>query len=123
MNILIIEDDKLTLKSLQYCIESLGHKAFAAEDAETAINLVVEGNFDLLISDVMMPGISGLSLVSVLRSVHFSTIPIVMMSTLNNKSLLEAAIEAGANDFMSKPFSPEDLEKVINKFDKHTLVS
>lgn len=118
MNILIIEDDKLTLNLLQYCIEKLGHKATLAEDGEEAIKLITDGNFDLLICDIMMPGISGLSLVSVLRTVHLCTIPIIMMSTLNNKPLLDAAFEAGANDFIAKPFSMEDLSEKLNKFDK-----
>lgn len=118
MNILIIEDDKLTLNLLQYCIEKIGHKAYLAEDGEEAIKLITKGNFDLLICDIMMPGISGLSLVSVLRTVHSCIIPIIMMSTINNKPLLDAAFEAGANDFIAKPFSIEDLTEKLNKYDK-----
>jgi CheY-like chemotaxis protein len=118
MNILIIEDDKLTLNLLQYCIEKLGHKAYLAEDGEEAIKMINDGNFDLIICDIMMPGISGLSLVSVLRTVHLCTIPIIMMSSLNNKPLLDAAFEAGANDFIAKPFSMEDLSQKLKKYDK-----
>jgi DNA-binding response OmpR family regulator len=117
MNILIIEDDKMTLNLLQYCIQNLGHTAQLAEDGEEAINLLVEGKFDLLISDIMMPGISGLSLVSVLRTVHLCTVPIIMMSTLNNKPLLDAAFDAGADDFIAKPFSMEDLTEKLKKYD------
>lgn len=117
MNILIIEDDKLTLNLLQYCIEKLGHKAYLAEDGEEAIKLIADGNFDLLICDIMMPGISGLSLVSVLRTVHLCTLPIIMMSALNNKPLLDAAFEAGANDFIAKPFSMEELSAKLKKYD------
>jgi CheY-like chemotaxis protein len=118
MNILIIEDDKVSLNALHYSIEKLGHKAFEAKDGEDAIRMISRDEFDLLICDVMMPGISGISLVSVLRSVHLCPIPIVMMSTLNNKPLLDAAAEAGANDFLAKPFSMEDLEEKIGKFCK-----
>lgn len=117
MNILIIEDDKLTLNLLQYCIEKLGHKAFLAPDGEEAIRMIANGKFDLLICDIMMPGISGLSLVSVLRTVHLCTIPIIMMSVLNNKQLMDASFEAGANDFIAKPFDIETLEEKIKKFD------
>jgi DNA-binding response OmpR family regulator len=117
MNILLIEDDKLTLNLLQYCIERLGHKAFLAEDGEEAIKMIAKEDFDLLICDIMMPGISGLSLVSVLRTVHLCTMPIIMMSTLNNKPLLDAAFEAGANDFIAKPFSMEELSAKLKKYD------
>jgi DNA-binding response OmpR family regulator len=117
MDILIIEDDKLTLNLLQYCIEKLGHKAYLAEDGEEAIKMITDRNFDLLICDIMMPGISGLSLVSVLRTVHLFTVPIIMMSSLNNKPLLDAAFEAGANDFIAKPFSMDDLSTKLKKYD------
>ena len=63
MNILIIEDDKLTLNSLRFSLESLGHITDLAENGEKAISLIVNGNFDLIICDIMMPGISGLSVV------------------------------------------------------------
>jgi DNA-binding response OmpR family regulator len=118
MNILIIEDDKLTLNLLQYCIEQLGHKAFLAEDGEEAIKMITDRDFDLLICDIMMPGISGLSLVSVLRTVHLNTTPIIMMSTISNKPLLDAAFEAGANDFIAKPFTMADLDEKLKKYDK-----
>src|SRR5438876_8157622 len=100
MNVLIIEDDKLVLKSVQFDIENLGHKVAMAQSAEEAIRLVTQGEFDLIISDIMMPDLSGLSLVSVLRSVHLCSAPVIMMSALNNKSILEAAAKAGANDFL-----------------------
>jgi two-component system, OmpR family, response regulator len=118
MNILLIEDDKLTLNLLQYCIEKLGHKAFLAEDGEEAIKMITDKDFDLLICDIMMPGISGLSLVSVLRTVHLCTMPIIMMSSINNKPLLDAAFEAGANDFIAKPFAMDDLSEKLKKYDK-----
>jgi CheY-like chemotaxis protein len=118
MDILIVEDDKMTLNLLQYCIENLGHKAFLAADGDEAINMISDGKYDLLICDVMMPGISGLSLVSVLRSGRHISIPIILMSTLNNKPLQEAAKEAGADDFLQKPFSVEDLTEKLKKFEK-----
>lgn len=118
MNILIIEDDKVTLKTLQYSIEKLGHVVRIAESGEDAIRQVEQENPDLIISDIMMPGISGLSLVNVLRSVNLCNAPIIMMSALHNKPLLDAAFESGANDFIAKPFTIEDLAEKINKYDK-----
>lgn len=116
MNILIIEDDKVTLKTLQFSIENLGHTVSLAENGKEAIDKIVDGNFDLVLCDVMMPGISGLSLVSTLRSFHHYTVPIIIMSALNNKPLLDAALEAGANDFIPKPFSIEDIKGKLLKY-------
>lgn len=121
MNILIIEDDKVTLKTLQYGVEHLGHKVSIAESGEEAIKLTENMGFDLILSDIMMPGISGLSLVTVLRTVNLCSSPIIMMSVLNNKPLLDAAFEAGANDFIAKPFTIEELTDKLQKYDKNII--
>lgn len=121
MNVLVIEDDKITLNSLKYVIESLGHKVAIAENAETAIRKVEEEKFDLIISDIMMPGLSGLSLLSILRTMHLCKAPIIAMSTLNNKTLLDAAFEAGANDFMIKPFTFDGISEKLKKFENYLI--
>jgi putative two-component system response regulator len=118
MKILIIDDDKLTTTALKHSLEKLGHQGVEALSAEQAIELVSAGDFDLIICDVMMPGISGLSLVTVLRSVHLCFSPIIMMSSLHNKPLVEAALQAGANGFLDKPVNPKELESKIKEFEK-----
>lgn len=118
MDILIIEDDKLTLNAVQHSLENMGHATSVAKSGEEAIDLIAEKEFDLIISDIMMPGISGLSLVTVLRSVHLCFTPIIMMSTLNHGPLLDAAFKAGANDFLNKPFTAEELEEKLKKYQK-----
>ena len=118
MNILIIEDDKLTLSAVQHSLENLGHTASVAKSGEEAIEEIGKNNYDVIICDIMMPGISGLSFVTVLRSVHMCFTPIIMMSTLNHGPLLDATFTAGANDFLNKPFSQEELEKKLKKYEK-----
>ncbi len=118
MNILIIDDDKLTINTLLHLLENMDHKVTLARDGEDAISKITAEEFDLIISDIMMPGISGLSLVNVLRSIHLCTSPIIMMSTLSNKPLLEAALEAGANDFIQKPFTADEIEEKLEVFNK-----
>jgi CheY-like chemotaxis protein len=117
MKVLVIDDDKLTLSSLKHSIEGFGHEVTLAENAEEAMNQIVEGKYDLVFSDIMMPGISGLSLLNILRNVHLNQTPIIAMSSLNNRALLEAAFQAGTNDFMIKPFTLIDLEEKLKKFD------
>ena len=118
MNILIIEDDVVTLKTLQSSIENLQHKVYISESCEEAIKIIENTKLDLIISDIMMPGISGLSLVSVLRTVTLCYTPIIIMSALHTKPLLDAAFVAGANDFIAKPFTMEELKDKIGKYDK-----
>lgn len=117
MNILIIEDDKLTLNAVQHSLENLGHTTSVAKSGEEAIDMIHKNNYDLILCDVMMPGISGLSFVTVLRSVHLCYTPIIMMSSLNHGPLLDATFSAGANDFLNKPFTEEELAKKLKKFE------
>lgn len=121
MDILIVEDDTMTLTVLQHNLENLRHKVYSAKNGEQTVQMILSKSFDLLIIDMMMPGISGLSLVSVLRLVHLCTTPIIMMSTLNNKPLFDAAFKAGANDYLVKPFSVEDLSGKIKKISKSVI--
>jgi two-component system, OmpR family, response regulator VicR len=117
MKVLVIEDDKLTLSAVQHSLENLGHEVFTAVNGEEAIDHIRKHDFDLLLCDIMMPGISGLSLVTVLRQVHLVFTPIIIMSTLSNRPLLDAAYKAGANDFLNKPFTTEELEEKIKKYE------
>ena len=96
MNILIIEDDKLSLFSLKHVMESWGHNVDVSENAEEGMNSINNGKYDLVFCDIMMPGISGLSLLSILRTVHLVKTPVVAMSVLNDQSLKDAAFQAGA---------------------------
>jgi DNA-binding response OmpR family regulator len=118
MKILIIDDDRLTTSAISHNVEILGHKPSVAATAEDAMKMIGNDNYDLIISDIMMPGISGLSLVTVLRTVQLNFTPIIMMSTLHNKHLLDAAIQAGANDFLDKPVSLSQLEAKVKQFEK-----
>lgn len=117
MNILILDDDILTLTALEHLLSDLGHQPIIAEDTNQAITRITNKEADLVISDIMMPGLSGLALVNVLRSVHKSETPIIMMSSLHNSPLVAAALKAGANDFIDKPITIEALAAKINKFD------
>jgi DNA-binding response OmpR family regulator len=115
MRILIIDDDLTTTHALTHYLQTKGHATTIASDSQTAIK-TASRDFDLIISDVMMPGISGLSLVNLLRTIHLCNTPILLMSSLVNKSLQEAALSAGANDFLSKPLDPEELNEKLERF-------
>lgn len=116
MNILIIEDDRLTLNAVEKSIKNLGHACRIVRSGEEAIELIPSEKFDLVVCDIMMPGLSGLSFVTVLRTVHLCSTPILMMSTLNHGPLLDAAFSAGANDFINKPFTEEEIAAKLMKF-------
>ncbi|MCP3954622.1 MAG: response regulator [Desulfobacterales bacterium] len=91
-----------------------GHEVAGAETAEAGLRMVKDRHFDIILLDLMMPGISGLDALVQIRATHPDTVVIV----ITGYATLEHSVEAmkkGAFDFLSKPFSPGDLLIVINK--------
>lgn len=115
MKILIVEDDLLTLEAIKKCIEELGHEANIARNGEEALELSIQKEFDLVISDIMMPGISGLSLVSVLRNILLFQKPIYLVSGMNDDLVKESSFSIGATGFITKPISIADIAIIINR--------
>jgi CheY-like chemotaxis protein len=108
--VLITDDDPVIcgivkkILSRRLCVFSV------CGDAESALALIQREQFDLIISDFMLPGISGVDLVSqIRRNPQGKDIPIIMMSAHNNYAMAGRCKEAGANAFLRKPFSPSQL--------------
>ena len=113
MKILIIEDEKLLADSLQTMLESKGFQVEAVYDGETGADYAELGIYDLLILDVMMPGMNGYQVARKVRSQRLGT-PILMLTA---KSGLEDRIEglnAGADYYLTKPFDMRELLACIN---------
>ena len=113
MKILIIEDEKLLADSLRTMLENKGFQVEAVYDGETGADYAELGIYDLLILDVMMPGLNGYQVARKVRSQRLGT-PILMLTA---KSGLEDRIEglnAGADYYLTKPFDMRELLACIN---------
>ena len=113
MKILIIEDEVMLANSLKRLLESKGFQVEAVYDGENGAEYAKLGIYDLLILDVMMPGMNGLEVARHVRSMHCTT-PILMLTA---KSGLEDRIEglnAGADYYLTKPFDSRELLACIN---------
>lgn len=108
MNILIAEDDPLTLDALATCMESDGFQTLRAVDGHEAIRLWRSGKPDLLCLDIMMPGMDGYE---VCRRVRGSDrdIPILFLSAKNQEIDIVAGLDLGADDFIRKPFTRSEV--------------
>lgn len=108
MNILIAEDDPLTLDALATCMESEGFRTLRAADGHEAIRLWRSGKPDLLCLDIMMPGVDGYE---VCRRVRDSDreIPILFLSAKNQEIDIVAGLDLGADDFIRKPFTRSEV--------------
>jgi DNA-binding response OmpR family regulator len=108
MQILINEDDLATRRMLRFVLEQqAGQSVTEAESAEASLALLAEGRFDLLVSDLVLPGMDGLELVRRVRRV--SSIPILMISGRGEIADRVRALRTGADDYLVKPFDPSEL--------------
>lgn len=108
-SILVVEDDKLMLTLIQFKLEEQGYTVVTVENGLKAKELVQTESYDLIISDIMMPFFSGLELANMLRQELKSTTPLILLSASGQESTVASAFEMGADDFISKPFSPPEL--------------
>lgn len=110
MRILIAEDERITRSSLVRQLETLGHEVVAAADGEEAWESFNQSGFDLIITDWEMPRLSGLDLIRRIRGTSAAKfVYILMLTGRTDKADVVNGIEAGADDFLSKPFDKEEL--------------
>jgi DNA-binding response OmpR family regulator len=105
--ILVIDDDPETLKLLEVILERAGARVVAARDAEQGLRRFYEHRPDLVILDVMMPGRDGWEVCRDLR--RLSAVPIMMLTVLDETRDALRGLDAGADDYVTKPFSPQLL--------------
>jgi len=111
VNLLVAEDDPVNLLLIQGVLDPLGHQITAAESGEQAREQMRERTFDLFIFDVMMPDVDGFTLCRECRAdPRHRDVPILFLTALSSKNDLIKAFEAGATDFVSKPFHSTELQ-------------
>lgn len=108
MNILIIEDDRKLAQQLKRGLDEEGHRTCLALDGKAGLETAVANPFDVLVLDVMLPGMDGFSLVRRLRDASIAT-PILMLTARDGTADIVAGLDAGADDYLTKPFSFEVL--------------
>jgi two-component system KDP operon response regulator KdpE len=105
--ILVVDDEAAIRRSLKVNLETRGYTVDTVETGEKAIMAFENRRPDLLILDLLMPGIGGVDVVRKLRAV--STIPIIVLSAMGEEAQKVQALELGADDYMTKPFGMEEL--------------
>ena len=108
--ILIVEDEKDIVKMLEYNLKKEGFQVVSSRDGEEALDLAVRENPDLVILDLMLPGLDGLEVCKILKKESkTSHIPIIMLTAKSQESDKVIGLELGADDYITKPFSPREL--------------
>ena len=108
MKILVVDDDKLLVKGMKFNLESEGYQVECAYDGAAAVELARNGQFDLIILDVMMPEVDGLE--ACMRIREFSNVPIIMLTAKSEDADKLMGFECGADDYLTKPFNILELK-------------
>ena len=115
MRILVIEDEVMVLKSIEFKLKKEGFDVLTAPDGKVALNLLSTETFDMILTDLMIPYYSGLELISHIRNELKSKVPIIVLSAIGQEVSIMEAFRLGANDYMTKPFIPNELIIRIRK--------
>jgi CheY-like chemotaxis protein len=114
--ILIIDDDTETVNLLTGIVKSGGHEAYSVTESRVALENVGNVKPDLILLDIMMAEINGITLCKLIKSDPvLKTIPVVMVSALNDEGTRRDSFNAGADRFITKPIHPKDLMRQIQE--------
>jgi len=107
--IVLAEDNSTLSLLLKFRLEKEGFELLMAVDGKEAIELIENHNPDLVLTDIMMPFFSGLEVISHMRNKLEVDTPVIVFSSAGQEEMVLKAFNLGANDFMGKPFSPNEL--------------
>jgi len=108
--VLIVDDEAAIREMLSVALHMAGYQCLEAQDAQTAHALIVDHQPDIILLDWMMPGVSGIELARRLkRDPTSADIPIIMLTARSEEDNKIQGLEAGADDYITKPFSPREL--------------
>ena len=108
--ILVVDDSEVVLKLVEWELKEAGYRVAVAHDGRTGLKMAIQAQPDLVILDVQMPEMDGYEVCRELRKTYTTThIPIIMLTSLSNLTNMQAGYEAGADDYITKPFKPLEL--------------
>ncbi len=122
-NILIVEDDEVVRDYLSEMLTEFGHRSITAENGDDGLNKFREHDFSMVLTDVRMPVMDGLSMLKKMRS-EDSNIPIIVITGYPTVDSAVESLVAGADYYLVKPINVDDLKvKIIKAFEKRKIIS
>lgn len=115
MRVLVCEDDEMVLKMVEFRLQKEGYEVFLAGDGKEAIEKIQSVQPDIIITDIMMPYLTGLEIVHQVRKGLKLETPIIIVSSIGLEKTVLEAFQLGADDFITKPFSPNELSVRVKK--------
>ena len=113
-HILVVDDSPSLRRMIGACLRAGGYTVSEAADGDEALALVMDTSFGMLVTDQVMPGTDGLTLIRSLRKTPaYAAIPMLMLTTEADGQVREQARDAGASGFLAKPFDPDQLMEAV----------
>ncbi|WP_026903402.1 response regulator transcription factor [Pedobacter glucosidilyticus] len=114
--ILLVEDEELMLKALEFRLKKDEHEVEIAKDGREALLKIQSADFDLIITDIMLPFVSGLEIIGkVKQTPHLAKTPMIVLSAVGLENVVLEAFELGVDDFITKPFNLTELTIRVKK--------
>ncbi len=115
--ILVIDDEPELIHLLSIFLSTAGFEVISAHDGPQALQALERTSPDLIICDMVMPGMDGIATVQAIRQhPRATTLPIIMLSARGQTQDIEQALDAGANDYITKPFRGADVVATVKKY-------
>lgn len=118
--VLVVDDEKLIVKGIRFSLEQDGMEVESAYDGEEALEIAREQKFDIILLDVMLPGLSGFEVCQQIR--EFSNVPIVMLTAKGEDMDKILGLEYGADDYITKPFNILEVKARIKAIMRRTAL-
>lgn len=115
MKALVCEDDEMVLKMVEFRLQKEGFDVHLATDGKEAIDKIRREKPDVIITDIMMPYLTGLEIIHQVRKELHCNTPIIIVSSIGLEKTVLEAFHLGADDFITKPFSPNELSVRVKK--------
>lgn len=109
MKILVAEDEPMLLKTIELKLKKEGYEVIVTSDGRQAAEQIESANPDMVITDIMMPYVSGLELINLIRQKLNRKTPVIILSAMEQEKVVMEAFELGADDYITKPFSLNEL--------------
>ncbi len=123
MKVLVAEDETIMRKTIELRLKKDGHEVITCSDGREAIKKIEEINPDLIITDIMMPFASGLEIIEAVKRREGKQIRVIVLSAMGQENVVLEAFQLGADDYITKPFSPNELSMRVKRYvpEKATL--
>jgi two-component system, OmpR family, response regulator VicR len=111
MGILLVENDPLMLKSMESCLRKGGYDVISAMDGRDAIRKIELDTPEMIITEYAMPSVGGMEIINFVKNIRIKKLPVIVLSKagLGVEKEINNALRIGADDYISKPFSPDEL--------------